>query len=730
MRLSRISIAGRIYLAFGSLIWLMAVLVALAVGGIQIVAANFTQFRQSAEVAAAAGAHGSALADARLAVAIYGQEPGAERSSRALALVEALGTGVSGSDTDRYRAAINAMIALDGEVTNLTATLDQAGVSATDTLNALITQTSQSSGLNAKAAAISGLAMQNLLQMRLAVGALLDMPSAENHGAIVQLRDATGATRAELRRTFFKTDDVARVDAVLAQLDDVAVAVDQLHEKLTERLVLGDAAHAADLALAEALDRQATGALGQQARLGELASAQVAQLSLGALLAGGLALTLGLALAFVTARWLSQSIRVIAQAMQSMAAGDFDTSLAGADRDTELGRIASALDVFGANGRQLRDDTARREAELARAAELSAWRELLQRDLHALVAAAAEGDFTQRLDRDYGLPELNELASGLNDLLAAVSRGVDDAGAVLAGLAEADLRQRLHGHNRGAFGRLQNDINRLADGLTETMGRLANSSSALHRATGEILSGANDLSARTGKQIAAIEATATAIERFFADLSGNAAVAGAVASSAQHSAELAHDGQTVMHRMTAAMDGIAAASARIATTTRLIEDIAFQTNLLALNASVEAARAGEAGKGFAVVAVEVRRLAQSTAQASADIKAMVAEAETVVGGGTRLAQDAARTLTAIHDAVQADNARMQEIAASSQRQSDTVGAVAHAMRQMDEIAQDNAALVEEINAAIAQTQAQASELDAIVGVYSRKDEPSGLRRAS
>ncbi|HVW92110.1 MAG TPA: methyl-accepting chemotaxis protein, partial [Devosia sp.] len=180
-------------------------------------------------------------------------------------------------------------------------------------------------------------------------------------------------------------------------------------------------------------------------------------------------------------------------------------------------------------------------------------------------------------------------------------------------------------------------------------------------------------------------------------------------------------GGRVMNEANAAMERITASSAKISNIIGLIDDIAFQTNLLALNASVEAARAGEAGKGFAVVAVEVRRLAQSAAEASSEVKALIEQSGTEVTSGSKLVADAAQKLAAMLEAARSSNELMDGIAKDSREQASAIEEVSTAVRQMDEMTQHNAALVEEINASIEQTEAQASDLDRIVEVFTLED---------
>jgi len=352
----------------------------------------------------------------------------------------------------------------------------------------------------------------------------------------------------------------------------------------------------------------------------------------------------------------------------------------------------------------------------------------LQQAFGAVVDAAIAGDFSRRVEAEFPDDELNTLARSVNNLVATVDRGVGETGAVLASLANTDLTKRMHGDYQGAFAKLKSDTNAVAERLTDIVGQLKDTSQTLKVATGEILSGANDLSERTTKQAATIEQTSAAMEQLAATVLHNAErakEASTVASSVTHTAE---EGGQVMHQATEAMERITQSSGKISNIIGMIDDIAFQTNLLALNASVEAARAGDAGKGFAVVAVEVRRLAQSAASASSDVKALIEQSANEVKGGSKLVSDAARKLETMLVAARTSNDLMSGIARESREQASSIEEVNTAVRTMDEMTQHNAALVEEINAAIEQTETQASELDRIVDIFAIGDEAAPVHR--
>lgn len=442
------------------------------------------------------------------------------------------------------------------------------------------------------------------------------------------------------------------------------------------------------------------------------------------LMVGGISVLVIGGLALLASRAISRPIPKLSKVMAEIADNNFATEVPYTNNGNEVGDMARAVAVFRANAMRIAEMTEAEAVRIQKAAEdRAAMMYELQQAFGQVVEAAIAGDFSQRVDAKFPDAELNGLAQSVNSLVATVDSGLSDTGQVLAALARTDLTSRMEGDYRGAFGKLRDDTNAVAEKLSDIVFELRSTSRALKTATGEILSGANDLSERTTRQAATIEETSAAIEQLATTVMDNAKRAQDASLTASSVTSAAEDGGQVMSEANSAMERITASSSKVSDIIGMIDDIAFQTNLLALNASVEAARAGEAGKGFAVVAVEVRRLAQSAAQASGEVKALIEQSATEVQGGSKLVAQAAGKLASMLESARANTTMMEEIARESREQAASIEEVNQAVRQLDEMTQHNAALVEETNAAIEQTENQATALDRIVDIFRLSDVP-------
>ena len=430
-------------------------------------------------------------------------------------------------------------------------------------------------------------------------------------------------------------------------------------------------------------------------------------------------------------RVVSRRLKTLVGLTGELAAGKTDVAIPAQNVSDELTVMFDALERFRA---ALVEQVALQETERQRDAEADQRRQAADRltdDLQATMRAVLAGDLGRRVVAEYAQADLRQLAIEVNALLEAVDHGINRTGQVLSALARADLTARVTGSFTGAFADLRDNTNAVAERLAEVMGNLQVTSSHLKTATGEILAGSNDLAQRTSRQAAMVEETTATVEELSTTVLANAGRAEEANRSVTAASRIALESGAAMDSATKAMEQISASSAKISNIIGLIDDIAFQTNLLALNASVEAARAGEAGKGFAVVAVEVRRLAQSAAEASADIKQLIDISVGEVRSGTQMVLQIGERIAALNSSVTESAALIGEIAAASRQQAAAIDNVNAAVRQMDEITQHNAALVEQTNAAIEQTEQQADALDSIVAVFTIEEgQRTRARRAA
>ncbi|MGN6454918.1 MAG: methyl-accepting chemotaxis protein [Achromobacter mucicolens] len=317
---------------------------------------------------------------------------------------------------------------------------------------------------------------------------------------------------------------------------------------------------------------------------------------------------------------------------------------------------------------------------------------------------------------------LSALALAVGALLAwRVSRSITRplARAVKAAetVASGDLGQRIEAGSRDETGRLLQALQDMQDRLAGAVRAIRQGSETISSASGQIAAGNTDLSSRTEEQAASLEETAASMEELASTVKQNADNARQANQLAASASEIALRGGAAVSAVVGTMQDISASSHKISDIVSVIDGIAFQTNILALNAAVEAARAGEQGKGFAVVAGEVRSLAQRSAQAAREVKALIEDSVGKVGSGARQAESAGATMQEMVTAVQHVTDIMGEIAAASHEQASGIDQVNRAVAQMDEVTQQNAALVEEAAAAAGSMQDQARELVRAVGVF-------------
>jgi methyl-accepting chemotaxis protein len=425
------------------------------------------------------------------------------------------------------------------------------------------------------------------------------------------------------------------------------------------------------------------------------------------------------AIAMFTAESVTKPVLGIAGAVRRMMSGDYKAEVPGTDRKDEIGEMAKAVVVF----RDAATETTRLKAEADRRAtaerEAATARAMNEFDgaVSGIVQAAMAGDFSQRVPLEGKEGVIRNVSASMNAMCENVGRVFDDVERVLGAMAQGDLTSRIAADYEGAFARLKNNANATAQRLSQTVTDISASAAEVANAAAEISTATTDLSQRTEEQAASLEQTTASMEQISATVKTNAENAQQASRSAAATCEVASSGGEIAGQAVEAMSRIEESSRKIADIIGVIDEIARQTNLLALNAAVEAARAGDAGRGFAVVASEVRSLAQRSSQAAKDIKDLIGSSTAQVKDGVDLVNRAGEQLKGIVESIKGVADIVSRIATASAEQAIGINQVNRALAQMDEVTQQNSALVEE-NAATSKTlEQQAAHMTDRIGYF-------------
>nr|WP_280868797.1 methyl-accepting chemotaxis protein [Herbaspirillum sp. LeCh32-8] len=360
-------------------------------------------------------------------------------------------------------------------------------------------------------------------------------------------------------------------------------------------------------------------------------------------------------------------------------------------------------------------EQALRTAYLDKVAELVRFQDQLMRE----AADAVRAQYEQARNLTLGLVALAIVFAVLVawQLTRSITLPLNHAVRLARTVADGDLTSRIEVTSNDETGQLLSALQTMNGNLQKIVAQVRQATDTINTASGEIATGNLDLSSRTEEQASSLEETASAMEELTSTVKQNADNARQANQLAASASSVALQGGSVVGEVVQTMGSINESSRKIVDIIGVIDGIAFQTNILALNAAVEAARAGEQGRGFAVVASEVRSLAQRSASAAKEIKELIDDSVAKVGDGSRLVEQAGVTMGEVVTSVQRVTDVVAEISSASQEQSTGIEQVNHAISQMDQTTQQNAALVEQAAAAAQALQDQANRLTEVVSVF-------------
>lgn len=347
---------------------------------------------------------------------------------------------------------------------------------------------------------------------------------------------------------------------------------------------------------------------------------------------------------------------------------------------------------------------------------------MVEKEVAVILVSAVMGDFTQRIAMQGKVGFYRELSESINQLMQTSESGLNETVRVLNALSHGDLTEKIVNHYSGTFGKLKEDANSTVDDLKNTIGQIKDVAESIHTAAKAIAHGNTSLSHRTEVQATSLDETTASMQKLTLTVHQNSDNAKHASELAVSASNTAGKGVTVIGQVVKMMEAINESSRKVVEIITVIDSIAFQTNILALNAAVEAARAGEQGRGFAVVAGEVRNLAQRAASAAGEIKNLIGDSVEKVEDGSKLVTQAGKTMEDIVNSIHGVTAIMSEISAASVEQTAGIEQVNLAICQMDDVTQQNAALVEQATAAAESLEKQTQHLTVTVTHFKMSDD--------
>ncbi len=737
------SIRKRISLGFATILTLLGGIAAVSVAANIEISTVFGGYRSTTEQTVAVNGYVEKLFEGRIAALRYRFETSEENATAVDDLIAHMlegkdaGTEIFADDpdklaaiqqliedTERFDAAFKQMVALQGKADEVIRDMDALPDAFEKALNGMLftarisgDQKTQLHVSQAQLAFIKGLG--NVRTYLLTNDAsILDVAYPNLNQARSEIDSVASFLRVNGKNTSAAEKALAIIDDYRRFVPDVASLIAERNVIQQQELdILGPAMQAGyGQLLKKVVERQVL--------LGEEGTGTIHWAEAVVIVGTLIVLLLGIALSVMIGRWIAMSVGRMANSMTKLAGGDLEIGISGAEHAHELGQMARALDAFKQNALRVKEMESQKEADDAETRrERRVMMESLQAAFGQVVDAAVAGDFSRRVEITFEDSELKGLASSVNQLLIAVDGGLSETGRILNNVAEGDLSDRMTGKFAGAFAELQRSVNRTIDQLAQTVAQIQGSANEINGAASEIGSGTEDLARRTEQAASSLEETAASTDGMAATVKQNASSAQTASQQAASANQNAKAGGQVVEQAIAAMSGIEKSAQKITDIISVIDEIAFQTNLLALNASVEAARAGESGKGFAVVAQEVRQLAQRAAQAASDIKALIQDSNGQVQGGVQLVNKAGESLAEIVGSIGKVAQIVQGISDASEGQAAGVQDINRSIAGLDEMTQQNSALVEESSAAARALSDQSRKMAELMAFFKLKEAP-------